>query len=284
MKRLCRASIAIVLASALTWYPFAFAAGPAFADEAIAPQITQQAGAVAPLRPLRGPVGTVQAFGQVAVQAPGLAYAPAGPASTPVFAGTEVKTGKGVAILALGDGTRLHVQPGGAVTLSQAPSPVTVRIAKGTTLGFRIPATGAVILATPTAQIENPGTRLAGMPVASVIPLAGTIRVDASGATHVQMQQGEVLVRPDKGTRAQIASPGTEVTVPGPGQILVAQVEEGAAAAAAAGAAGEVTLGTVLIVAGVVGVVAGATIGGLYAAGIVGKAAETKLAASPSTP
>jgi len=211
------------------------------------------------------PLGLAAGSREAQIALDGKQWAALTSSSNPVFDGTVIRTGNGVAAALLKDGTQLELQPRSVVGISGSRTAPVVKIAVGRVL-FRLPASSKIVLVTPNVRYQ---TATHGMPKTSApirvaasnalsSDLLGEIVVNQQGGSRIGLQQGEILARsvnePSLHFRALLAQ-----ALPGePAGEAVADV--GGAGAGVGGGAGNWGVG--LAVTGLT--LAGAVIGAYF--------------------
>jgi hypothetical protein len=172
------------------------------------------------------PLGLGTGSGEAEISDDGKQWANLTPVSTPVFASTMIRTGKGLAWGSLQDGNQqveLH-ECGviGIYGLKGSRAAKMVKIALGRIL-FRVPASSQTILATPTVQFQITGDSAAKpsaiQRVGAVAPpnssdRVGWISVELQGISRIVLLQGRMLARPVNGGSTQIIEPGQTAEFP----------------------------------------------------------------------
>ena len=167
------------------------------------------------------PLGLAAGSREAQIALDGKQWAALTSSSNPVFDGTVIRTGNGVAAALLKDGTQLELQPRSVVGISGSRTAPVVKIAVGRVL-FRLPASSKIVLVTPSVRYQS---ATHGMPktsgpirVAAPNPLSpdllGEIVVNQQGGSRIGLQQGEILASPVNDPGLHIVKAGQSVYIP----------------------------------------------------------------------
>ena len=176
------------------------------------------------------PLGLAAGSREAQIALDGKQWAALTSSSNPVFDGTVIRTGNGVAAALLKDGTQLDLQPRSVVGISGSRTAPVVRIAVGRVL-FRLPASSKIVLVTPSVRYQSathgmPKTsapiRVAASNALSSVAasnalssdLLGEIVVNQQGGSRIGLQQGEILARPVNEPSLHIVKAGQSVSIP----------------------------------------------------------------------
>lgn len=167
------------------------------------------------------PLGLAAGSREAQIALDGKQWAALTSSSNPVFDGTVIRTGNGVAAALLKDGTQLELQPRSVVGISGSRTAPVVKIAIGRVL-FRLPASSKTVLVTPSVRYQS---ATHGMPKTSApirvaasnalsSDLLGEIVVNQQGGSRIGLQQGEILARPVNDPGLHIVKAGQSVAIP----------------------------------------------------------------------
>ncbi|HLC21342.1 MAG TPA: hypothetical protein VJM10_04445 [Candidatus Methylomirabilis sp.] len=167
------------------------------------------------------PLGLAAGSREAQIALDGKQWAALTSSSNPVFDGTVIRTGNGVAAALLKDGTQLELQPRSVVGISGSRTAPVVKIAVGRVL-FRLPASSKIVLVTPNVRYQ---TATHGMPKTSApirvaasnalsSDLLGEIVVNQQGGSRIGLQQGEILARSVNEPSLHIVKAGQSVSIP----------------------------------------------------------------------
>jgi hypothetical protein len=167
------------------------------------------------------PLGLAAGSREAQIALDGKQWAALTSSSNPVFDGTIIRTGNGVAAASLKDGTQLELQPRSVVGISGSRTAPVVKIAVGRVL-FRLPASSKIVLVTPSVRYQS---ATHGMPKTSApirvaasnalsSDLLGEIVVNQQGGSRIGLQQGEILASPVNDPGLHIVKAGQSVYIP----------------------------------------------------------------------
>jgi len=167
------------------------------------------------------PLGLAAGSREAQIALDGKQWAALTSSSNPVFDGTVIRTGNGVAAALLKDGTQLELQPRSVVGISGSRTAPVVKIAVGRVL-FRLPASSKIVLVTPNVRYQ---TATHGMPKTSApirvaasnalsSDLLGEIVVNQQGGSRIGLLQGEILARSVNEPSLHIVKAGQSVSIP----------------------------------------------------------------------
>ena len=167
------------------------------------------------------PLGLAAGSREAQIALDGKQWAALTSSSNPVFDGTVIRTGNGVAAASLKDGTQLELQPRSVVGISGSRTAPVVKIAVGRVL-FRLPASSKIVLVTPSVRYQS---ATHGMPKTSApirvaasnalsSDLLGEIVVNQQGGSRIGLQQGEILASPVNDPGLHIVKAGQSVYIP----------------------------------------------------------------------
>jgi len=147
--------------------------------------------------------------------------------SNPVYDGTTIRTGNGIASALLKDGTQLELQPGTVIGIFGSRTAPVVKIAVGRVL-FRLPASSATVLVTPSARYQVAVIGQAKSPVVTRVGVAnphssdqvGEIFVTERGGSRIGLRQGEMVVQPVNDPGLHVVKTGQSVYIP---QVVAAE-------------------------------------------------------------
>ena len=141
--------------------------------------------------------------------------------SSPVYDGTMIRTGKGLASALLKDGTQLELQPQSLIRISGSRTAAVARIAVGWVL-FRLPSSSRIVLLTPSAQYQasdgavptsSSGVRAAAVNL-TTSDRVGEIVVSSQGGSRIGLIHGEMLARPANDPGMRTVKVGENVYIP----------------------------------------------------------------------
>ncbi len=144
-----------------------------------------------------------------------------GHSSTPVYGGTVIRTGNGLASALLNDGTQLELQPRSVIEISGSRTAPVVKIAVGQVL-FRIPPPSQTVLVTPSVRYQALSSDPAKGPAVTRISPAtpnlfdrmGEIIVNPQAGSRIVMRQGEMLAKPLNDPGLHIVKTAQSVYIP----------------------------------------------------------------------
>jgi hypothetical protein len=190
------------------------------------------------------PLGLAAGSREAQIALDGKQWAALTSSSNPVFDGTVIRTGNGVASALLNDGTQLELQPRSVMGISGSRAAPMVKIAIGRVL-FRLPASSKTTLVTPSVRYQAAASGLAKSPTllraaavnSNSSDPVGEIVVNQQGGSRIGLQQGEILARPVNEPSLHIVKAGQSVSIPQVGasdpsfKALLAQALPGGASA-----------------------------------------------------
>ena len=149
------------------------------------------------------PLGLAAGAKEAQITLDGKHWATLASSSSPIYDGTTIRTGNGIASALLKDGTQLEVQPRSVIEISGSRTAPVVKIALGRVL-FRLPASSTTVLVTPGVRYHSPTTVAAKSPtvtrVGGVNPHSsdqvGEIFVTGRGGSRIGLRQGEMQAKP----------------------------------------------------------------------------------------
>jgi len=167
------------------------------------------------------PLGLAAGSKEAQITPDGKQWTTLAPSSSPIFDGTAMRTGNGVASALLKDGTQLELQARSVVGFSGSRTAPVVRIAVGRVL-FRLPASSQTVLVTPSVRYKAAahGTPQAAASIkiasSNALPsdLLGEIVVNQQGGSRIGLKQGEMLAQPVNDPGLHIVKAGQSVYVP----------------------------------------------------------------------
>ena len=190
------------------------------------------------------PVGLATGSKEAQIMLDGRPWATLGGPSTPVFDGTMLRTGNGVALVLLNDGTQLELQPRSVLTISGSRLSLVIKVANGRVL-FNLPSSTSTVLVTPAAHYSSPASSLragraairvaAGSANPGSSDQVGEIVVTQRGGSRIGLMRGEMIARPLNESGLHVVKAGQSVTIPKIGDsdpssaILLAQALPGEA-------------------------------------------------------
>ncbi len=141
--------------------------------------------------------------------------------SSPIFDGTVMRTGDGVASALLKDGTQLELQARSVVGISGSRAAPLVKIAVGRVL-FRLPASSQTVLVTPSVRYQvaanglpkSPAPIKIGTPGSNSSDRLGEIVVNQQGGSRIGLHQGEMLAKPVNDPGLHLVKAGQSVYIP----------------------------------------------------------------------
>ena len=167
-------------------------------------------------QPFKLPLGLATGSGEAEVSDDGTQWANLTPVSTPVFASTMIRTGKGLSWVLLDGNQQVELHECGVVGIYGSRAAKVVKIPVGRVL-FRLPVSSETVLATPTVQFQittgSVAKRSAIHRVEAVSPPSssdriGWISVELQRTSRIELLQGRMLARPVNGGSTQIIEPG----------------------------------------------------------------------------
>lgn len=174
-------------------------------------------------QPFELPLGLATGSGEAQISDDGKQWNNLTPVSVPVFPSTMIRTGKGLAWVALYDGThQVELHECGLIGIYGSKTARVVKIAVGRVL-FRLPASADTVLASPTVQFQIASAsvkkysairRVGGMPPTNSTDRLGWITVDLQGDTRIELLQGRILAKPVNGGGTQTIEPGQTAEFP----------------------------------------------------------------------
>ncbi len=149
-----------------------------------------------------------------------------GHSSSPVYEGTVIRTGNGLASALLNDGTQLELQPRSVIEISGSRTAPVVKIAVGQVL-FRIPPPSQTVLVTPSVRYQalpsdpakGPAITRASAATRNSLDRMGEIIVNPQAGSRIAMRQGEMLAKPLNDPGLHIVKTGQSVYIPAVGKI-----------------------------------------------------------------
>ncbi len=148
-----------------------------------------------------------------------------GHSSSPVYEGTVIRTGNGLASALLNEGTQLELQPRSVIEISGSRTAPVVKIAVGQVL-FRIPPPSQTVLVTPSVRYQalpsdpakGPAVTRARAATRNSLDRMGEIIVNPQAGSRIAMRQGEMLAKPLNDPGLHIVKTGQSVYIPAVGK------------------------------------------------------------------
>ena len=167
-------------------------------------------------QPFKLPLGLATGSGEAEISDDGKQWANLTPVSTPVFASTIIRTGKGLSWFLLDGNPQVELHECGVIGIYGSRVSKVVKIPVGRVL-FRLPVSSETVLATPTVQfLTTAGSaakrsaiqRVGGITPPTSSDRVGWITVELQGISRIELLQGTMLARPVNGGTTQIVEPG----------------------------------------------------------------------------
>jgi hypothetical protein len=170
---------------------------------------------------LQLPLGLAAGSKEAHLTLDGKRWTTLGHSSTPVYEGTVIRTGNGLASALLKDGTQLELQPRSIIEISGSRAAPVVKIAVGRVL-FRLPAPSKTVLVTPSVRYQalangpakGPAVTRVGAATPNSFDRMGEVIVNLRGGSRIELRQGEMLARPVNDPGLHIIKTGQSVYIP----------------------------------------------------------------------
>ena len=167
------------------------------------------------------PLGLAAGAKEAQITLDGKHWATLASSSSPIYDGTTIRTGNGIASALLKDGTQLEIQPRSLIGISGSRSAPVVKIAVGLVL-FRLPASSATVLVTPGVRYEvaaggpakSPAVTRVGAATPHSSDQVGEILVTRRGGSRIGLRQGEMRARPASDPGLYVIKTGQSLYIP----------------------------------------------------------------------
>ncbi len=171
------------------------------------------------------PIGLATGSKEAQIALDGKRWTSLGHSSSPVYEGTLIRTGNGVASALLKDGTQIELQPRSLIEVSGSREAPVVKIAVGQML-FRIPPPSQTILVTPSVRYQALASNLGNGPAVTRVGAAtpnsldrmGEVFVNQRGGSRIGMRKGQMLAKPLNDPGLHIVKTGQSVYIPQVGE------------------------------------------------------------------
>jgi hypothetical protein len=171
------------------------------------------------------PLGLATGSKEAHITLDGKQWTTLGHSSNPVYEGTVIRTGDGVASALLKDGTQLELQPRSVIEISGSRTAPVVKIAVGQVL-FRTPPPSQTVLVTPSVRyralpsdpVKGPAVTRVGAATPNSFDRMGEVIVNLRGGSRLGMRQGEMLAKPLNDPGLHIIKTGQSVYIPQVGE------------------------------------------------------------------